>query len=251
MLRPHWETTSLNIVTMFLHSKLKFEGEVAKNIEHFYLELAEQGHKISKEIAMDCVVKVAHEHSYDPVRLYLEHVEAEVAPTYIDRIASTYLRPEDGNLREPTLYDHMIKCTLIAAVRRVFEPGCKHDHACVLMGDQGARKSSFWSAIGSPFFSDALRDISSKDDLMVLHRSWIMEWAELDASCPKNTPAKLKLFFHNPPTCFACLMARPQKPFHVAASSLAPPTGTVVFSLMTPATAASGSYPSPAPFRTP
>ena len=193
MLRPIGGDESKYRYNVFTQ-QIEVRGEVAKNIEHFYLELAEQGHKISKEIAVDCVVKVAHEHSYDPVRLYLEHVEAEVAPTYIDRIASTYLRPEDGNLREPTLYDHMIKCTLIAAVRRVFQPGCKHDHACVLMGDQGARKSSFWSAIGSPFFSDALRDISSKDDLMVLHRSWIMEWAELDAIMSKKHAGQVKAF---------------------------------------------------------
>ena len=88
----------------------------------------------------------------------------------------------------------MIKRTLIAAVRRIFEPGCKHDHACVLMGDQGARKSSFWSALGGPFFSDALRDISSKDDLMVLHRSWIMEWAELDHIVGKKHAGQVKGF---------------------------------------------------------
>ena len=50
----------------------------------------------------------------------------------------------------------------------------------MLLGEQGARKSSFWKALGGHFFSDTLRDCQSKDDLMVLHRSWIMEWAELD-----------------------------------------------------------------------
>jgi predicted P-loop ATPase len=88
----------------------------------------------------------------------------------------------------------MIKKTLIGAVRRIFEPGCKHDYACVLMGDQGARKSSFWGALGGPFFSDALRDIGSKDDLMVLHRSWIMEWAELDHITGKKHAGQVKAF---------------------------------------------------------
>ena len=193
MLRPKDGDESKFRYNIFTQ-QIEIEGKVAKNIEHYYLELSEQGFKVSKEVAMDCVVKVAHEHAYDPVRLYLEHVEAQITPTCIDRIASTYLRPGDANLKAPTLYDHMIKRTLIAAVRRVFAPGCKHDHACVLMGDQGARKSSFWSAIGSPFFSDALRDISSKDDLMVLHRSWIMEWAELDAIMSKKHAGQVKAF---------------------------------------------------------
>ena len=88
----------------------------------------------------------------------------------------------------------MLKKTLIGAVRRIFEPGCKHDYACVLMGDQGARKSSFWGALAGPFFSDALRDISSKDDLMVLHRSFIMEWAELDHITSKKHAGQVKAF---------------------------------------------------------
>ena len=150
--------------------------------------------KISKEVAIDCVVEVAKENSYDPVRAYLEHCSNAVEPTYIDRLASTYLRPQDASNTEPTLYDKMLKCTLIAAVARVFEPGCKHDYACVLLGEQGARKSSFWKALGGHFFSDALRDCQSKDDLMVLHRSWIMEWAELDHITNKRQAGLIKAF---------------------------------------------------------
>lgn len=193
MLRPKGNEESKFRYNIFTQ-QIEIQGQVAKNIEHFYLQLSEMGYKISKDIALDCLVKVAHENSYDPVRLYLEHVEAQVEPTYIDRLASTYLRSADAAEPQPTLYDHMIKRTLIAAVRRIFQPGCKHDHACVLMGDQGARKSSFWSAIGGPFFSDALRDISSKDDLMVLHRSWVMEWAELDSIVSKKHAGQIKGF---------------------------------------------------------
>ena len=174
--------------------QIEIRGEIAEGVERFYLQLAEIGYKVSKEMSLDCLVQVAHENPYDPVQLYLEHVVAQVPPAYIDRLASTYLRPCDADLPEPTLYDHMIKKTLIGAVRRIFEPGCKHDYACVLMGDQGARKSSFWGALGGPFFSDALRDISSKDDLMVLHRSWIMEWAELDHITNKKHAGQVKAF---------------------------------------------------------
>lgn len=174
--------------------QIEIYGEVAEGAERFYLQLAEEGYKVSKEMAIDCLVEVSRENPYDPVKLYLEHVASEVTPTYIDRLASTYLRPIDADLKEPTLYDVMLKKTLIAAVRRIFEPGCKHDYACVLMGDQGARKSSFWSALGGPFFSDALRDISSKDDLMVLHRSWLMEWAELDHITNKKHAGQVKAF---------------------------------------------------------
>jgi hypothetical protein len=175
--------------------QIEMDGAVLEGAERFYLALAEQGYKVSKELAVDCLVQVAHEHPYDPVALYLEHVAATVQPAIIDNLATAYLRPEDGHFGAgPTIYDHMIRCTLIGAVRRALEPGCKHDTACVLMGEQGARKSSFWSALGGPFFSDALGDISSKDDLMILHRSWIMEWAELDHIMGRKHAGQIKSF---------------------------------------------------------
>jgi hypothetical protein len=174
--------------------QIEINGATIEGAERFYLSLAEQGYKVSKELAVDCLIQVAHEHPYDPVALYLEHVAATVQPAYIGGLASAYLRPEDAALNEPTIYDHMIRCTLIGAVKRIFEPGCKHDTATVLMGEQGARKSSFWQALGGAFFSDALGDISSKDDLMILHRSWIMEWAELDHIMGRKHAGQVKAF---------------------------------------------------------
>ena len=174
--------------------QIEMDGAVIEGVERYYLSLAELGYKVSKELAVDCLIQVAHENPYDPVKLYLDHVAATVAPAYISGMATAYLRPEDSTLGGPTLYDEMIRCTLIGAVRRAFEPGCKHDTACVLMWDQGARKSSFWSALGGAFFSDALGDISSKDDLMILHRSWIMEWAELDHIMGRKHAGQVKAF---------------------------------------------------------
>ena len=88
----------------------------------------------------------------------------------------------------------MLKCTLIAAVARVFEPGCKFDNCFVIVGKQGARKSTFWSTLGGHFFSDALKDISNKDSLMVLHRSWIMEYSELDFLTTRKQAGEVKAF---------------------------------------------------------
>ena len=180
----------LNIFTQ----QIEVNNEVVEGVDRYYLKLAEQGYKVSKELAIDCLVQVASEKPYDPVRLYLEHCADRVEPTYIDRLATTYLRPCDAVLPEPTIYDEMLKRTLIGAVARAFNPGCKHDTACVLMGDQGAYKSSFWGCLGGPFFSDALGDISSKDDVMVLHRSWMMEWAELDHITGRRHAGQIKAF---------------------------------------------------------
>ncbi|NCW70253.1 MAG: hypothetical protein EBV86_17140, partial [Marivivens sp.] len=175
--------------------EIEVNGKPVEGADRYYLRLAEMGFKVSKELAIDCLVQVANENQYDPVRQYLEYVAANVEPTCIDRLATTYLRPEDeATSEEPTIYDEMLKRTLIGAVARAFNPGCKHDTACVLMGDQGAYKSSFWQCLGGQFFSDALGDISTKDDIMVLHRSWIMEWAELDHITNRKHAGQVKAF---------------------------------------------------------
>jgi predicted P-loop ATPase len=176
------------------HQQVELDGAPLEGAERFYLTLADQGFKVSKDLAIDALVQVAHENPYDPVTLYLEHVAATVPPAYIGGLATAYLRPEDASHGGPTLYDHMLRCTLIGAVRRAFCPGTKHDTTTILSGDQGARKSSFWSVLGGPFFSDSLGDLSSKDDLLKLHRSWIMEWAELDHVTSRKAAGQIKAF---------------------------------------------------------
>ena len=177
------------------HQQVEIDAKPLEGAERFYLTLADQGFKVSKELAIDAIVQVAREHPYDPVTLYLEHVAATVEPCYIGGLATAYLRPKDAaGGAGPTLYDHMLRCTLIGAVRRAFNPGCKHDTTCILSGDQGARKSSFWSVLGGPFFSDSLGDLSSKDDLLKLHRSWVMEWAELDHVTSRKHAGQVKSF---------------------------------------------------------
>jgi hypothetical protein len=179
----------------FSHS-IEMDGKVIKNIELFYLTLAELGYKVPKEMAIDCLLKVAHENEYDPVKLYLDHCYNEIKPEkyIIDRLATFYLRPQDVSLNKPTIYDTMLKLTLINAVRRVYIPGCKHDTATVLQGSQGIKKSTFWQTLFGPFFSDALGDISSKDDLLVLHRSWGMEWSEIDGVTSRKHAGVVKAF---------------------------------------------------------
>ena len=187
LLRSQADEIRYNVFTQ----QIEIKGKVIDGADRFYLKLAEMGYKVGKELAIDCLVQVANENLYNPVTEYLLHCERHVEPTYIDGLATAYLRPGDGGT---SIYDEMLKRTLIGAVARAFDPGYKHDTACVIMGDQGAYKSSFWGCLGGPFYSDALGDISTKDDVMVLHRSWIMEWAELDHITNRKHAGQVKAF---------------------------------------------------------
>lgn len=187
LLRGQSDEIRYNVFTQ----QIEIKGTVIDGADRFYLKLAEMGYKVGKELAIDCLVQVANENPYNPVTEYLLHCEQHVEPAYIDGLATAYLRPGDGGT---SIYDEMLKRTLIGAVARAFDPGYKHDTACVIMGDQGAYKSSFWGCLGGPFYSDALGDISTKDDVMVLHRSWIMEWAELDHITNRKHAGQVKAF---------------------------------------------------------
>jgi len=189
LLRSQSDEIRYNVFTQ----QIEVKGTVIDGADRFYLKLAEMGYKVGKELAIDCLVQVANENPYNPVTEYLIHCEQRVEPAYIDGLATAYLRPGDQG-SGTTIYDEMLKRTLIGAVARAFDPGYKHDTACVIMGDQGAYKSSFWGCLGGPFYSDALGDISTKDDVMVLHRSWIMEWAELDHITNRKHAGQVKAF---------------------------------------------------------
>lgn len=70
---------------------------------------------------------------------------------------------------------------MIQCVARAMEPGCKADCVLILIGPQGAKKSSTFRILASSeYFGDTTMNIGSTDAYMQIHRAWIYEVAELD-----------------------------------------------------------------------
>jgi putative DNA primase/helicase len=70
---------------------------------------------------------------------------------------------------------------MIAAVARIFRPGCQSDHTLLLEGNQGIGKSSALRVLaGDDYFTDHMSDLGSKDSRVELSGKWIVEMAELD-----------------------------------------------------------------------
>lgn len=70
---------------------------------------------------------------------------------------------------------------IIQAVARAIKPGCQADATLVLVGRQGAGKSTGLRALaGNEYFSDTPLDFS-KDSFQQIRKAWIYEIAELDA----------------------------------------------------------------------
>lgn len=65
------------------------------------------------------------------------------------------------------------RMSMMAAVARMMDPGCKWDHTLVLYGDEGLGKS-WWINRMAKGHSSSLGRIDSKDTLLIMQRSWIM-----------------------------------------------------------------------------
>lgn len=128
-----------------------------------------------KECFTSVVDVVCRNNSFHPIRDYLNSLEWDGVPR-AERVFVEYLGVEDN--------EHVRKLTkkhLVAAVKRVFEPGCKRDELIVLVGPQGIGKSMVLDRLGKEWFSDNLDTMQGKESYEALQGSWIIELAELAA----------------------------------------------------------------------
>ncbi|WP_424519844.1 VapE domain-containing protein, partial [Rubrivirga sp.] len=135
-------------------------------------------------------VFIAQQNRYSPIAEYLEDVAAEhgADDALLNEVASTYLGAGDD------LHRAFLRKTLISAVARAMNPGCKVDTVCILVGDQGVGKSGFWEVLAGEWFDDSFGGGSDKDERLKLHRTWFVEWGELESIYKRRDVSSLKSF---------------------------------------------------------
>lgn len=113
--------------------------------------------------------------SFHQVRDYLSGLEWD-GVSRLDTLLIDYLGADDT-----TYVRAVTRKTLVAAVMRIFEPGCKFDNMLVLQGKQGIGKSQIFHKLAGKWFSDSLsmNDMTDKTAPEKLQGYWIMEIAEL------------------------------------------------------------------------
>ena len=145
--------------------------------------------KAAREDVSDLVVIIAKENTYSPVRDYLDAVSA----TYGDdtSILNDIARRSLGAVKQ--IHDTAVMRWLISCVARAYVPGCKVDVALILQGQQGYQKSMFFNTLASDdFFDDSVANAGEKEEKMKLHRTWIVEWAELETVFKKKDVSVVK-----------------------------------------------------------
>lgn len=133
--------------------------------------------KTGTERVRELMILVARQHPYHPIRDYLQSLTWDGVPR-IDRLLVQYVGAEDVPLNRA-----LARRWLFGCIARVMRPGCQMDTTLILVGKQGAGKSSFFRSMvpRANWFSDTAMDLASKDAFQQLHGVWIYEVAELSA----------------------------------------------------------------------
>ncbi len=117
--------------------------------------------------------------AFHPVRDWLDALPEWDGIERLDTLLVDYMSAED------TAYTRAVtRKAVVAAVKRIYEPGCKMDYTLTLAGKQGLRKSSFFRTLvpDPSWFSDSLDTFQGKESYEALQGSWIIEIAELSAA---------------------------------------------------------------------
>lgn len=155
---------------------------------HWYLE-KNYGLKNDRNInkAMNIV---ASENRYHPIRDYLEKLKWDGQPR-IDNLLPRYLGADcDDYTKE------IMRLFMLAAIHRVYEPGCKFEIMVCLVGGQGAGKSTFFRflAINDEWFSDDLKRMDDDNVYRKMQRHWIIEMSEMMATVNAKSIEDIKSF---------------------------------------------------------
>jgi len=143
--------------------------------------------------AQAIVQMLAGQKAYHPVEDYLESVDQmypDVDMKILDNLATRYFGSDNE------LHNIYMKKTLLAAVSRVKQPGCRVEFVPILVNPkQGVGKSTFWrNLFGDDWFSDDMGDANEKDERMKLHQFWCLEWSEFENVYKRKDVSALKKF---------------------------------------------------------
>lgn len=152
---------------------------------HLIVYLANNYCVFTDRVYLNCLSDYADKHSYHPIKKYLETLPEWDKVPRVENLLIDYLGADDNVYSKS-----VIKLFLLAAVRRLYVPGCKFDNILVIQGEQGIGKSTLISKLGGEWFSDSVTmsdTMDVKSAAEKLQGFWILEFSELQGM--RNTAA--------------------------------------------------------------
>lgn len=156
------------------------EDDVARDL---WLEADMLGLKSGEAYFTAVLESFARRNGFHPLKDYLDCLQWDGVKR-LDKWLHTYLGVENTELNAAFGRKH-----LIAAVRRIRQPGAKYDTILVLQGRQGRGKSSAVRALcpSEDYFTDNLGvGVDQKEIIEVTTGKWLVELAELDGMSKKE-----------------------------------------------------------------
>jgi predicted P-loop ATPase len=128
-----------------------------------------------KDNTNDAAVQLCLQHQFDPVTDYLDGLKWD-GVWRLDKWVTSYLGAEDTALNRA-----IARLSLVAAVRRVRQPGCKFDQIIVLEGPEGTGKSTAIEILaGQENFSDqTIIGLDDRQQQEAVAGVWLYEIADL------------------------------------------------------------------------
>jgi hypothetical protein len=136
------------------------------------------------------VFRLCLENAFNPVLDYLDSLKWDGVPR-LDTWLSVYLGADDGVVNRA-----FGRKTLVAAVRRARQPGCKFDNVLTIEGEQGLGKSTVVKILGGEFVRDdgEVMNKSGREVQELTCGVWLYEISEL-AGLTKRDAEHVKSFF--------------------------------------------------------
>ena len=135
--------------------------------------------RFTNSAVVTALTKVADDRHFNPLREYIQALPEWDGVARVDTLLIDYLGAED------TAYTRAVtRKTLVGAVQRVLQPGCKFDTMLVLDGPPGIGKSTLLRKLGGEWFDDSLSLADTRDKTAAekLQGKWIMEIGEMQGT---------------------------------------------------------------------
>lgn len=143
----------------------------------------------AKMLLKDVIMEQFGTHEFNPMRDWLDSLQWDGIPR-LETMFHDYLGADDTPLTR-----EMTKKWMVAAVKRIYQPGCKFDNVLILAGPQGGGKTTIMQKLCPDFAPAAnVSDISNtKEVISVMNKSWIILFDEL-ADLSKKDMNTVKTF---------------------------------------------------------
>lgn len=147
------------------------------------------GFEPSTTLVMEAHISLLQRNRFHPVKEYLTRIKWDGLPRL-----PYWLECGLGASGDDAYLEAVGVKVLVAAVKRIFEPGCKFDYVMILEGKQGRGKSTALAGLAGPeWFTDSIGAIQDKDVVDHMAGKWIIELGEL-AAIRKSDQDILKAF---------------------------------------------------------